>query len=236
MRTRVIRYNPRRRLLRRLGFGLVLSLLVIGAYLGGHWRAGVERQLGMNEAAVLRSQLQRAQDALAEARQKLVSLEAGAQIDREALTQVRAEVADERASVARLEHEVMLFKGLMDSSVRTRGMALQGIELRRDSRLQRYRYRITLLQRADQQEDLTGSLNVTILGKDANGAKTFVLSELDEALEGDSLSIGFRYFQVFEGKLELPQGFVPETIRLKASARGSKRYSIDREIDWTVIE
>ena len=46
----------------------------------------------------------------------------------------------------------------------------------------------------------------------------------------------FLYFQVLEGDLDLPEGFEPAQVRVRAEARGRKLYTVDRVVEWRLKE
>ena len=48
------------------------------------------------------------------------------------------------------------------------------------------------------------------------------------------LKFRFRYFQDLTGVLQLPAGFQPEQIVVKAGRRGAGAEALNRTFDWTV--
>jgi len=233
MRTRIVRYDPRDRLLRRLGAVAVLALLLGGALGIGYWRGQAAAGLLLDEAAIFRAQLAATEAEFAATRATLVGLQAGAEIDRDSLAQVRATVASERERVARLEHEITVFKSLMDSSVKTVGLAVYGFEAIPGAREDSFHYRLTLLQRSDELRNIKGEVEVALV--DALGV-SHPLTRLDRARSNTTMTFKFRYFEVFEGEMDLPEGFEPVKVHVVASSTGRERYRIDRELEWQPLE
>jgi hypothetical protein len=207
-----------------------------GLYWLGYSRA--ERAFGfaMAENQTLRASLREREGELETLSQQLVNLRTGAEIDRDAEARVRSEVAAERARVARLELEVALFRSLMDSSVRTSGLALYGFEAESGRREGSYHYRLTFMQRADKYVELRGFATLDVVGLSGGKERILPLAKLSAEPPRGRHPLRFLYFQVLEGDLELPEGFEPAKVRVRAEARGRKLYTVDRVVEWRLKE
>lgn len=219
----------------------VLAVIIALLCGGGLYWLGyshAERAFGfaMAENQTLRVSLKEREEELDQLGQQLVNLRTGAEIDRDAAARVRAEVAAERARVARLELEVALFKSLMDSSVRTSGLALYSFETQPGGRQGSYHYRLTFMQRADKYVELKGFATLEIVGTSGGKERILRLGELSAEPPRGRHALQFLYFQVLEGDLELPEGFEPSKVRVHAEATGRKRYTVDRVVEWRFKE
>ena len=169
-----------------------------------------------------------------------MNLSKGAEIDAAVLAQTRTEVAEGRARMARLEQEVTLYRSLVDGSVRTAGVSVHSLDIARvaGSEGQRYRYRLTFIQRAERPTEVQGLALITVVGTRDGKAHSLPLPGPDERRSGNRVPFRFVYFQTLEGDFSLPEGFQPAQVRIRTqiNARKGKPQPAERTFEWTVVE
>ncbi len=167
-----------------------------------------------------------------------MNLSKGAEIDAAVLAQTRTEVAQGRARVARLEQDVTLYRSLVEGSVRTAGVSVHSLDIVRlpDGEPQRYRYRLTLIQRAQRQVEVQGFASITVSGTRDGKAISIGLHGSGERQSGNRVAVRFVYFQTLEGDFFLPEGFQPLQVRVQVEIRKGKPQQAERTFDWTVLE
>ena len=224
-RVEVLRYDPRRRSMARLAIvlGAVLALMV-AFWTGRHSVGGEASATSVGE---LEAELRARADEVRILEQQVANLQAAAGIGSAATAQLRSTLSETQASVERLSREGELYRSLMDTSVRTRGLSLHRLEIRRGATQGSFVYRVTLLQRAQKHVQLIGKLVVTVKG--VRGGKP-------ASVELPSQPLDMLYFQTVEGRFRLPDGFEARTVRVGAEAGKGKPQKIESTQDWKLAE
>ena len=224
-RVEVLRYDPRRRRFLRILFAACSSLVLILCFWLGRYSAtgdGAGASLGALEA-----ELRARSDEVRILEQQVANLQAAAGIGAAATAQLRSTLSETQASVERLSREGELYRSLMDSSVRTRGLGLHRLEIRRGMLPDTFVYRVTLLQRAQKHVQLAGKIALAVKG--VRGGKP-------ASVELPSRSLDMLYFQTLEGEFRLPEGFEARTVRVTAEAGKGKPQKLDSTQDWKLEE
>ena len=232
--------GPRREFWR--AYVIVAALVVVAcvSYWFGTYRAGQRAALSVAQQADTSRHHEECREQLEQCRQRTVNLSKGAEIDAAVLAQTRAEVAEGRARMARLEQEVTLYRSLVDGSVRTAGVSVHSLDIARiaDGEGQRYRYRLTFIQRAERQTEVRGFALITVAGTRDGKAVSLPLPGPDERKSGHRVPFRFVYFQTLEGDFSLPDGFQPAQVRIRTeiNTRKGKPQPAERTFEWTVVE
>lgn len=218
LKTRVRQVDPtreRRRLLLLIALGL--ALLTAAFFLGRY---------GSPSTAVPLT------DPADPLRTRIAQLETRLRIDRETIASLRGDLAESNARLDELQRELAFYRGVMAPEEQSSVLLLREPTLVRLSEPSRWRYQLVVQQGARNDAVRKGTLAVTLVGTDADGQASYTLSALDEALEDNALSLGFRYFQKFDGVLTLPDGFQPESIVLEADLNKPTQTVVTRRFAW----
>jgi len=221
---------------------IVAALVAVAgvSYWFGTYRAGQRAALSVAQHADMSRRHEECREQLEQCRQRTVNLSKGAEIDEAVLAQTRTEVAEGRARMARLEQEVTLYRSLVDGSVRTAGVSVHSLDIARiaDGEGQRYRYRLTFIQRAERQTEVRGFALITVAGTRDGKAVSLPLPGPDERKSGHRVPFRFVYFQTLEGDFSLPDGFQPAQVRIRTeiNTRKGKPQPAERTFEWTVVE
>lgn len=224
-RVEVLRYDPRRRRVQRMALAGLVGIALLLAFLAGRHSVngeGAGATLGELEAA-LRSRT----DEMQILEQQLANLQAAASIGATATAQLRSTLSETQAVVERLSREGELYRSLMDTSVRTRGLTLHRLELRRQGAPSAFQYRVTLLQRAQKHVQLAGKLLLSVKG---------VREGKPASIELPQQSLDMLYFQILEGEFRLPDGFEARTVHLKVEAGKNRPQRLEVTQDWKLEE
>jgi len=183
------------------------------------------QSLGARHAALLeeRNQLERA---LGEAQ---VGQLIGSGFDEH----VRGTLVEQSSRIAALEDEVRIYRSIMaaDDDEGVRIARLELIE-RIDGR--GVRFRLLLVQSADQREEVSGQVELRVIGEQDGDPAVF---EVDRVGDGSyPMSFQFRYFQDLVGEIELPEGFRPEGIAVVARGTGPDGFLLERTFSWQIQE
>ncbi len=244
---RVVSHRPwRRALLMLCVLGLTLAG-VLGGYRLGRSLAGLD-----STYLAAMERLNRSNQAdLARLQASLVEADLSRQVDQEAARALKEDIRRLKDEVAALTEEVTFYKSLMAPSSLARGLQISDFELRATDRPGRYTFHLLLTQVESRRDWVQGNATLEVHGRMAvagedpagptagSGTATKrverVLSLTEIAEEGSyPLKFRFRYFQDLTGVINLPAGFEPERVVVRAGKRGASTGGLDRTFDWTV--
>lgn len=224
-RVEILRYDPARRTaLRVSAFACAIALLAVAFWMG---RSSSTSDTASGSLGELEADVRSKADEIRVLEQQVANLQAASGIETAASSQVRSELSRAQAEVDRLSREGELYRSLMDSSVRTRGLTVHQFELRSAGKPGIFRYRITFMQRAQKHTELAGKFSLAVKG--VQKGKIVLLP-----LAGQPLKL--LYFQVLEGELRLPDGFSPQGVRIVAELSKGRPQRFETNKDWTVEE
>jgi Family of unknown function (DUF6776) len=233
-RSVVVPYKPRRT-------GLIVSvvsvlLLIVAAlsyWLGGYdIKEQYQRLQSDNER--LTAKLSESESKRERVSQELANSALGADVDREAVNEIRATVREHQQTIADLNEEIGFYKGLMAPTEREKGLSIRSWNIYATSNPGRFQFKLVTQQLAHNHRLLKGNMTVTIVGQMLGQDETFQLSSLSEQAQSESIKLRFKYFQNFDGELQLPEGFEPQGVTIVARATTPKSVQIERNFGWVI--
>ena len=230
-RVEIRRYHPVRRWVTRVAVGVSVIALLALSYFTGRLASSPRAADDAVSVAELEAQVRASSDEIRALEQQLTTAQAAVAVERAAASEVRSDLSRAQATADRLAREAELFRSLMDSSVRTRGLTLHKLELRPSAEQRTFDYRITLLQRAQRHVEVQGTLALSVKGK-MNGRPELLSGKRLGSAGADRIPIRQLYFQVLEGEVRLPEGFAPEQVRLVLDIVKGRPQRLDYLRDW----
>ena len=214
--------------------GLVVLLAV--ALLVG---AGGDHLLGrghFTEAAVTQRKLQLDFDhqavQLAEQESQQLALQMGAEVDRQALEKMRRTVVVLDRKLSAYREELDLYRNLVKSDQLEKGLQISNFLIRSTETPGVYRYRFALRKTEGLSKTTKVSFSVSWEGVSAGKTVQYSLAQLDPYVESIPVSVRFKYFQLIEGVIHLPDGFEPESIRATIWPSAKKARSNELLLSW----
>jgi hypothetical protein len=122
---------------------------------------------------------------------------------------------------------------------RREGLRIRTFELQATDRPLHFRYKILLSRVGKDDKPLVGQLVVTVEGRQGSKAVSLQLATLTQDLpdqfSGQAIPFTFKHFQAIPeagrfAELKLPDGFVPQQIRVRAEVKGEK--PLERTFKW----
>lgn len=230
----VLPYRPWRKTLACLGILLLVAATGGGFYFYGYSEgvfingdARQERDELIVQVDVMSSQLNILQ-------QELTNSEQANAVDRQALEEVQGTIINLRETIAQLEEDVLYYKQIMSPENTETGLMIGQLDLLQTDLQNRIRYRLELRQAGNNDNLVSGYVNVNILGTRDRQEISMPLRSL--AVEEDQLDIKlqFRYFQNIQGELILPDGFLPLGVQILAVDEGNNGKTIQKSFAWLV--
>jgi hypothetical protein len=159
-------------------------------------------------------------------------LEQAAEIDRRAYEEVDRTLADLQNEMLEMRQEVAFYRGIVNSEDVAPGLRIQSFKLRQADAAQ-FQYRLVLTQLASTKARIQGKAEIALSGL-RNGAETDLpaVELLSEAGTAD-LRFSFRNFQELRGVLNLPAGFIPLRVHLRAVPKDGG--VVERTFSWTDV-
>jgi hypothetical protein len=235
--------NPFKQTIERFGPGLLLVLLalvalmlVVGLYLGRQLAIS-EFQQGKHAATATHSELTALRAALEEARSALQIQRTRHEVDSRALDLVRTEMAAERERMADLEEVLSFYRNMVVSTDdMSNGIILRKPEIVPTATAGHFSYRIYVQQKARDYDTVKGSLSAQLYGRSGDGEASYPLGQLSDQFKNPRATLEFRYFQVFEGELVLPEGFEPQGFVLDARTSKPRKMKASQNFPWDLQE
>lgn len=228
----VVRHAP----WRRVGWGVLVGLVVLAAGGLGYWLGSGVGELDRSYLASLEVRYQANEAQRAALARALADLRLSQTVDDQAAQSLRETISQLRGEVASLNEEVAFYKRLMVPSTIERGLRISEFQLAPGDKDNKVAYHILLTQVAERRDWLQGRLELRVLGQrqGPDGAVVEEVLPLTELAVVDAypLRFRFRYFQDLTGTLTLPAAFTPQQVIVAATPAGAE--SVERRFDWSL--
>jgi hypothetical protein len=189
-------------------------------------------QLGAVERAHDRisGEWQRGRAELEALRQQVATLERSDQISRVANRQLQGTLAERERSIATLRADLAMYERTAGSGPRV-GLQVQSASFRQEA-AGSWRYRIVLAQARRERENNVGRLQFAIEGVRDGRIATVGWNELHQAQAAPAQGYAFRYFQQLAGSVMLPEGFIPQRVRVRLHGEDESR---EQTLAWNRV-
>ena len=213
-----------------LGVATVLLLVAILSFLvgNGHFNNSMAKyKLEQQELAA-------AQEEIARLQQELVNREVAEKVDNGSLEQMRQQVGQLQDQLSRQEGELGLYRNLFDDNEEPSGLHIDSLNLRRSPGADSVQYRIVVRRKATLNQSVDVSVSLSIDGEKDGVAISIPFNEADLSLQGEAMSIRFKYFKVLRGAFVLPADFVPTRVVLSVLEKDNPSSLRIVQFPWSV--
>ena len=147
--------------------------------------------------------------------------------------QLKTELVSLQEKVFSLQQDKAFYQHVMAPETSQDGFFIDGLEITASAGNNYFKGSMVLLQQRAVNAVVKGTLQLEITGS-LNGKHTVLQSSKDAFLPEGDIAFGFKYFQAVTFYLQLPDGFVPETLRFHTSVYqyNRKRGDYEREYNW----
>jgi hypothetical protein len=165
--------------------------------------------------------------------QMRVNAQVDSEVDRQAIEGLRKELVTWANRYGQQEEKIQFYQSLMDPNTTNSGVYIESVEIEPTAEERLFNYRILLAQRSSDHSRVNGLVNVELIsGENSDGIQTIPLKELTG--EPNDLTLGFKFFQQFDGRFKLPEGFEPGQIKLVVTVNGNASARLEEVISWPV--
>ena len=162
-------------------------------------------------------------------------LDGGSKIEREAYQLANQELIKLQQELLKQKEELVFYRGIVAPSDRALGVDLQSFEVRRKNSQNQFSFKLILTKSGKSTKKVSGNTAILIRGE--SEGKVSELKLTDVMLENSSkgTKFAFRYFQVFEGDIALPDGFEPFEVKIGVIPTTKKVKAFTETISWTEV-
>lgn len=230
-RMMVVPYRPGYRVSVVLGLLFVFAVVGAGSFYYGRIDAGRQYVVTAADNTRLSQQLAQVQDELETLRAQLAS----SMVDRRADEEVQSTINSLRQRVMQLEQDVSFYRQVMSPDSTELGLIIAEFSVERlEGR--RYHYKAVFRQAGAGDRVLEGSVAIAVVGHREQERQVLPLVELLARDNGFDPKLNFRYFQNMEGEFELPEGFEPEQVEVRAESSKPAANKVEKIFSWSVVE
>lgn len=213
----------------QVGLLVLVSVLCVGLYYFGQYQAG-HNLLQANELK------QKLEDAIAtlqadkaDLRDRIAQIEQSSQVDQQAYLQVKNDLRQLQQENLELREEVSFYRGIVAPIESSAGIRVDSFKIEKLNDKGLFHYKFVLTQVLKNDRSIRGSVKIEVDGIQKGRPKSLDLSSVStDAVK--RLDFKFRYFQKFEGDLQMPAGFAPRQVNLEVHPY--KRKIVKADFDW----
>lgn len=220
----------------KLWLGLVfLLLLMIALFQLGKRFQAYELEYLKLERETLVSQIEDLKTRNLSLVQKNAHLQGGSKIERDAYEIANQNLVKLQRELLAQKEELAFYQGIVAPNDAELGVNLQTFEIRKKNNQSHYSFKMILTKNGKSTKKIQGAANVLIRGESGGNVSELKMSELGLDKQANDTKFAFRYFQVFEGDISLPEGFEPFEVEIGINPSTRKVKSFTETISWAEL-
>lgn len=209
-----------------LGWSVVALLgLVINAVGFFYWGYDYSLQrVGATAAEVqqLKQQATMQKQRIARLELQVVEAQQSVDIAQQITQKLQQDNKNQLASVSDMQEQIMVYQRLLGAKGVNTPLNIDSIKVYKTAQ-GAYQYRVLLIQNQNNQNQLSVKVSVRVLSTSKNKSVSAVPQEAS-----------LQYFKSVTGEIELPQGFVADSIEITAQTLGKKAIKVQKKFKWDV--
>ncbi len=175
-------------------------------------------------------------DRITELKQEVVLLETHREIDREAYKVVETSLVALQVKIQEQRNAIAFYRGIVSPTDGNSGLRVQDLKLTRGKAEREFNVRLVLVQAMKHDRKVSGNVHLTVQGMENGVDTTYAYTQLLPEQAEKVWAFSFRYFQDFDRQLVLPDGFIPESIRVEVRSRTRSIASIEENFAWATSQ
>ncbi len=211
--------------------GLIVLLLVVMFLFGRAYQAYEVSQLKLERQTLL-ARIDELESRNASLVKKNARLESTSRIEHDAYQQANDSLVELQKKLLEMKEQLVFYQGIVSPEQLALGINIQSFELTRKNDLGMYSYKLVLSKRGKSDKYVKGKFDFLVKGQHDKQQKDLSLKQLKQDFSDKDRKFSFRYFQVFEGDLVLPDQFEPYDIQLKINPTTKKIKAFSETISW----
>jgi len=215
---------------------IILFITTIAAYFFGKYRAEIEWQSAVEALSLIEDDFAATvkenrvlQESLEFEKAKSVR---DAQIKRQAYDEIAQTLASTSNEVANLKENIRFYESIIEGDDNKQGLLIKSISLHAESADNQYRYKVIIVNSDYGKNKSKGTLTIELEGLQDAELKIIKIPPADN---DDMTALLFKYFQRVDGILAIPDGFIPQRLRVTARLSGKKGVKIEKWYNWNML-
>lgn len=208
-------------------------LCVAGLAYAGYFIGSLE---GLEELRRSDEQVQRLTGELARLRERheevvatTAQVQRQLQIDKVAYEELSAQLYRANEDLAELGNELRFYRSIISPADGAAGLRIHNFELRPADSAHLWRYKLVLIQALNHGKEIRGRVSIKIEGAQDGASATHTRPEPGAG----AIEAKFKYFQVFEGEIRLPEGFEAEAVTVSVQGKKKKDPGVAQRYAWS---
>ena len=165
--------------------------------------------------------------------QKNAHLEGISKIERDAYELANQTLVKLQQELLAQKEELVFYRGIVSPKDAALSVNLQSFVLRKKNIEDHYSYKMILTKSGKGTQKVQGTASALIRGDKGGNISEVKISDIRLENQGKDTKFAFRYFQVFEGDIVLPEGFEPFEIEIGIKPTTKKVKSFSETMSWT---
>ncbi len=210
---------------------LVLLLLLITFMLGRAYQSHQLTQLEL-QRQTLQARIEELESRNAKLVKTNARLESNSRIEHDAYTRSKDSLLALQKKLLEMKQQLVFYQGIVSPERLALGINIQSFELTRKNDLGLYSYKLVLSKRGKSSTLVKGRFDLLVKGQRQEKPLDLPLKQLKQDYADKDTKFSFRYFQIFEGELMLPEKFEPYDIQIEINPTTKKIKSFTETISW----
>ncbi len=160
-------------------------------------------------------------------------LESNTRIEGDAYAQAKQSLVALQKEILDLREQLVFYQGIVSPEKLAFGVHLQSFELKPKNDKGLYAWKLVLTKQGKSDAPVKGRFDIRIRGARNGKTRSLDLKAVSPGVTDKATRFSFRYFQVFEGELQLPEGFEPDEVTVEISPSTRKIKAFSENISWT---
>jgi cell division protein FtsB len=219
--------------------GVLFALIGISAYLifeFGRISAGYDIVDAAKDRQAYEDRVVALDDEIIALKQEVALLETHREIDREAYKEVEGSLSSLQAKIQEQRDAIAFYRGIVSPADGKSGLRVQDLKLTRGKAEREFNLRLVLVQAMQHDRKVSGDVSLSVQGNQDGVETVYTLTELNPAEAEKGWPFSFRYFQDFNRRLVLPDGFTPESIHVEVRSKTRSIASIEESFAWATSQ
>lgn len=214
----------------------IIVVLVAGcvylAFEYGRMRADYDIVAVNGERQAYEDHIDALDEEIATLKQQVAQLETDRAIDTESYKEVEANLLAFQAEIQEQADAIAFYRGIVSPTDGASGLRVQSLKLTPTSSERAYSVRLVLVQALQHDQKVTGDVSLIVEGTQDGNDASYSYSELSAGQSESVWEYSFRYFQNFDREIILPDGFVPQRVKIAVNSNTRSIESIEESFSW----
>jgi len=211
---------------------VVVALLLVMFLLGRAWQ-GYELERLRLSREVLQNRVAELELRNRQLVQRNAQLESSSRVEGDAYDQARQTLVALQKEILDLKEQLVFYQGIVSPEELALGVRIQSFALRPRNDMGLYAYKLVLTKQGKSDTVLKGRVELRIMGARDGRQQALPLKQVKPDFTDKDSRFSFRYFQVFEGAVQIPDNFDPYEVIIEVKPTTRKVKAFTRSIPWS---